>query len=138
MVGALIGDLAAWTWENDKEVFFSSLIDMHSKPSGYGMAMMRTADAYTSSLQNTDTEPIERSGTVSRTIDMDFTRMMAGIESTFIKNLNIEFMCEDLETYNGDAEHDMWVDYDYHENTDELSEWFDDDDESTSDVVYND
>ena len=29
-------------------------------------------------------------------------------------------MCEDLETYNGDAEHDMWVDYDYHENTDEF------------------
>ena len=35
-------------------------------------------------------------------------------------DLNIEFMCEDLETYNGDAEHDMWVDYDYHENTDEF------------------
>ena len=29
-------------------------------------------------------------------------------------------MCEDLETYNSDAEHDMWVDYDYHENTDEF------------------
>lgn len=29
---------------------------------------------------------------------------------------------EDLETYNGDTEHDMWVDYDYNENTDELDE----------------
>ena len=47
-------------------------------------------------------------------------------------------MCEDLETYNGDVEHDMWVDYDYHENTDELSEWFDDDNESSSDDIYND
>ena len=65
MVGALIGDLAAWTWENDREVFFSTLIDMHSKPSSYGMAMMRAADANISSLQNTSTEPIERPGTVS-------------------------------------------------------------------------
>lgn len=32
---------------------------------------------------------------------------------------------EDLDQYNGDAEHDMWVDFDYHENTDELSEYFD-------------
>lgn len=24
---------------------------------------------------------------------------------------------DDLDTYNGDAEHDMWVDVDHHENT---------------------
>lgn len=35
---------------------------------------------------------------------------------------------EDLDQYNGDAEHDMWVDFDYHENTGELSEYFDDSD----------
>lgn len=29
---------------------------------------------------------------------------------------------DDLSTYNGDTEHDMWVDYDYNENTDELEE----------------
>lgn len=29
---------------------------------------------------------------------------------------------EDLDIYNGDAEHDMMVDYDYHINTDELPE----------------
>lgn len=33
-----------------------------------------------------------------------------------------------LDTYNGDAEHDMWVDYDYHINTDELPEDFNDED----------
>jgi hypothetical protein len=33
---------------------------------------------------------------------------------------------DDLSTYNGDTEHDMWVDYDYNENTDELEE-FDED-----------
>ena len=65
MVGALIGDLAAWSWENDREVFFSRLIDMHSRPSSYGMAMMRAANANILSLQNTDTEPIEKLGTIS-------------------------------------------------------------------------
>lgn len=28
---------------------------------------------------------------------------------------------EDLNTYNGDPVHDMWVDFDYNENTSELS-----------------
>lgn len=40
---------------------------------------------------------------------------------------------EAFDTYNGDAEHDMWVDYDYHRHTEELSEWFDEDDETASD-----
>lgn len=30
---------------------------------------------------------------------------------------------EDLNTYNGDAQHDMWVDYDYHANTGELNNY---------------
>ena len=29
---------------------------------------------------------------------------------------------DELDTYNGDAEHDMWVDFDYNENTGELSD----------------
>lgn len=35
---------------------------------------------------------------------------------------------DDLDTYNGDAEHDMWVDFGYHENTGELSDIFKDTD----------
>lgn len=35
---------------------------------------------------------------------------------------------EDLDAYNGDTEHDMWVDFDYNENTGELSDIFDDTD----------
>ncbi len=31
-----------------------------------------------------------------------------------------------LDTYNGDTEHDSRVDFDYHENTGELSDFFDD------------
>lgn len=33
---------------------------------------------------------------------------------------------DDLDTYNGDTEHDMWVDFTYHENTGDLAGDFDD------------
>lgn len=33
---------------------------------------------------------------------------------------------ENLDSYNRTPEHDSWVDYDYHENTSELSDLFDD------------
>lgn len=35
---------------------------------------------------------------------------------------------EDLDAYNGDTEHDMWVDFDYNENTGELSGLFEEND----------
>lgn len=35
---------------------------------------------------------------------------------------------DDLATYNGDTEHDMWVDFTTHEYTGELGEYFDDSD----------
>ena len=35
---------------------------------------------------------------------------------------------DDLNTYNGDQVHDSWVDFDYHENTGELSDIFGDTD----------
>ena len=35
---------------------------------------------------------------------------------------------DDLNTYNGDPAHDGWVDFDYHENTGELSDLFDESD----------
>ena len=34
----------------------------------------------------------------------------------------------DLDTYNGDPVHDSWVDFDYNENTGELSGLFEDSD----------
>lgn len=34
----------------------------------------------------------------------------------------------DLDTYTGDAQHDMWVHFEYNENTGELSNVFDDSD----------
>lgn len=33
---------------------------------------------------------------------------------------------DDLDAYNGSPEHDSWVDFDYNENTGELSDLFDD------------
>ena len=35
---------------------------------------------------------------------------------------------DDLDAYNGDSEHDMWEDFDYNENTDELPELFEESD----------
>ena len=40
---------------------------------------------------------------------------------------------EDLDAYNGNVEHDMWVDYDYLQNTEELPEWFEEDNETDED-----
>jgi len=46
MIGALIGDLAAWTYENDKETFWKQLIPdqgIGAVPSIYGHALMKAA-----------------------------------------------------------------------------------------------
>lgn len=36
---------------------------------------------------------------------------------------------DDYGEYDGNPEHDMWVDYTYNENTDELDELFDEDED---------
>ncbi|MCM1141510.1 MAG: hypothetical protein NC453_23310 [Muribaculum sp.] len=45
MIGAIIGDLAAWTWEHDKECFYKRLVSPDAKLSVYGLlalSMWRT------------------------------------------------------------------------------------------------
>lgn len=37
MIGAIIGDLAAWTWEHNQECFYKELVSPQAKLSGYGM-----------------------------------------------------------------------------------------------------
>lgn len=37
MVGAVIGDLAAWTWEHDRYCFYRKLVSEDARLSGYGM-----------------------------------------------------------------------------------------------------
>lgn len=37
MVGAVIGDLAAWTWEHDREWFYKQLVSPRAKMTGYGL-----------------------------------------------------------------------------------------------------
>ena len=44
MIGALIGDLAASTWEKDKSIFYSNLIVPESQPSIYGITLMSAAN----------------------------------------------------------------------------------------------
>lgn len=43
---------------------------------------------------------------------------------------------DDLATYDGDPEHDMWVDYTTHEYTGELEEYFEDDTDEYVDEDY--
>ena len=44
MIGAVIGDLAAWTWENDKESFYPKLISPKAKLSAYGYLSLELYD----------------------------------------------------------------------------------------------
>lgn len=37
MIGAVIGDLAAWTWEHDRVCFYERLVSPEAKLSGYGL-----------------------------------------------------------------------------------------------------
>ncbi len=43
MLGAIVGDLAAWTYENDKECFYSSLTSSDAKFSSLGEVAFATA-----------------------------------------------------------------------------------------------
>ena len=45
MIGAIIGDLAAWTWENDHEKFYPFLISEKALLSEFGLSVLATADA---------------------------------------------------------------------------------------------
>ena len=37
MIGAVIGDLAAWTWEHDRQCFYDRLLSPKAQLSGYGL-----------------------------------------------------------------------------------------------------
>lgn len=37
MIGAVIGDLAAWTWEHDRKCFYERLVSPEANLSGYGL-----------------------------------------------------------------------------------------------------
>lgn len=57
MIGALIGDLAAWSWENDKELFYTQLVSYDIKPSVYGRAFLNAASRNLLSNQENSVEP---------------------------------------------------------------------------------
>ena len=45
MLGAIIGDLAAWTWDNDHECFYPQLVSPQARLSEYGRTLLITANA---------------------------------------------------------------------------------------------
>ena len=44
MNGAILGDLAAWTWEQDKDLFFRKLVSSEASPSKMMKEMLLMAD----------------------------------------------------------------------------------------------
>ena len=58
MIGALIGDLAAWSWENDKDLFYSRLIGNDSEISVYGHALLRSGSKNVIYDREAPTSPI--------------------------------------------------------------------------------
>lgn len=61
MIGALIGDLAAWTYEHDNDTFWKQLIPdggRGAEPSVYGHALMRAASRNLIACPWISTEPI--------------------------------------------------------------------------------
>ena len=43
MIGAIIGDLAAWTYEHDRTWFWSHLVSEEAKVSEFGLSVLTTA-----------------------------------------------------------------------------------------------
>ena len=72
MIGAIIGDLAAWTWENDHERFYPLLISEKAVLSEYGLSVLATSDAldYNPHLMTRSCVSLmgQRSGLTSKTI----------------------------------------------------------------------
>ena len=56
MLGAIIGDLAAWTWEHDKDAFNKSLISEDAKLSEYGATVLFSASCF---FHKSDIYPID-------------------------------------------------------------------------------
>lgn len=44
MVGAIIGDLAAWTWDNSHSEFYPQLVPKDTSPSTYGNFLIKVAE----------------------------------------------------------------------------------------------
>ena len=64
MVGALIGDLAAWTYEHDNDTFWKQLIPdggRGAEPSVYGHALMRAASKNVLDVPGQDVSFIQES-----------------------------------------------------------------------------
>lgn len=61
MIGAIIGDIAAWTYEHDREAFWNQLISYDDKVSlsEFGRAYMQAASWNLSALSNRETYTLD-------------------------------------------------------------------------------
>ena len=61
MIGAIIGDIAAWTYEHDRETFWNQLISYDDKVSlsEFGRAYMQAVSRNLSALSNRETYTID-------------------------------------------------------------------------------
>ena len=50
MLGAIIGDLAAWTYEHDRTKFWSHLVSEEAKVSEFGLSVLTTTAIIASDL----------------------------------------------------------------------------------------
>ena len=64
MVGAFIGDLASWTWQNDKGNFYPCLISEVAHKTVYSDVILLTAQT----LINTPDIPLNAFGSVSSSV----------------------------------------------------------------------
>lgn len=88
MIGTLIGDLAAWAWENNKQLFYSKLVSYDIKPSVYGRALLNAASRNLLVNQNTPTEPEGQ----PRTITNEAEWLMWRIVGTWIDKFPLNDM----------------------------------------------
>ena len=61
MIGAIIGDIAAWTYEHDRETFWNQLISYDDKVSlsEFGRAYMQAASWNLSAFSNRETYTLD-------------------------------------------------------------------------------
>ena len=81
MIGAIIGNLAAWTWENDHEKFYPSLISEKALLSEIGLSVLATADALDFNLFMNEAEYQEYIRSRFRVVNNDVVCYSEGLKN---------------------------------------------------------
>ena len=84
MIGALIGDLAASTWEKDKSIFYSNLIVPESQPSIYGITLMSAANLKITNHSQKVNIPISKVGSIAHSSQWLVLNIVSAWTNTYI------------------------------------------------------